>query len=196
MPIQRRTIVKALSGTSLGALALGFGYWWSNHENSEVRGSAGTSGPQQNASHSTDVVPAAKDAVVTLFGLSFKDADGMPVAMAKYQGKPLILNFWATWCAPCVEEMPELSQWQQESGDKLNIVGIGIDSADNVRKLAAKNKYQHQLIAAGTGGLELARLFGNAAGGLPFTVVISPRSSIEYRVLGRFEIAKLKSAIS
>ena len=188
--------MRALFSALAGIVALATGYWWRNEQKQGSAERFGTAGPQNGATHSSDVGPASADAVATLFGLTFNDPDGKPIPMVQYQGKPLILNFWATWCAPCVEEMPELSQWQIESGNKLNIIGIGIDSADNVRNLAAKNKYQHQLIAAGTGGLELARMLGNAAGGLPFTVVISPKSSIEYRVLGRFELSKLKASIS
>jgi thiol-disulfide isomerase/thioredoxin len=170
-----------LISAALGVPALALGVWWSAKDDSSTGGT----------SQSSDT-----DAVNTLFGLRFNDPSGTEVVLAKYRGKPLVVNFWATWCPPCVEEMPELSEWQSEAGNKVSIVGIGIDSPSNVQAFAAKNNFKHQLLVAGMGGSEIARLLGNPSGALPFTLVISARGLIVHKTLGRFSITTLKSAAS
>lgn len=89
------------------------------------------------------------------------------------RGQPAVVNFWATWCPPCVEEMPELSAFGDEFRDRgLRIVGIGIDSATNISQFSRKTPMSYPLLVAGTSGLELVRRLGNTAGALPFTVVV------------------------
>jgi thiol-disulfide isomerase/thioredoxin len=170
-----------LIAAALGGPALALGVWWSAKDDSSTG----------ETSKSSDT-----NAVNTLLGLSFNDPSGKPVALAKYRDKPLVVNFWATWCPPCVEEMPELSEWQLGAGDKVSIIGIGIDSPSNVQAFAAKNNFKHQLLVAGMGGSEIARLLGNPSGALPFTVVISAKGHIVHKTLGRFSITTLKSAAS
>jgi thiol-disulfide isomerase/thioredoxin len=133
-------------------------------------------------------------AITTLFGLSFENPKGESIPLSIYRGKPLVINFWATWCPPCVEEMPELSEWYKTEGSSVAIVGIGIDSPSNVREFVAKNKISYDLLIAGMGGTELSRLLGNSTGALPFTVVISPKETITLKVLGRFSLPVLKTA--
>jgi thiol-disulfide isomerase/thioredoxin len=132
--------------------------------------------------------------IKTLFGLSFENAKGESISLAKYRGKPLVINFWATWCPPCVEEMPELSEWNKRAGDSVGIVGIGIDSPSNVREFVAKNRISYELLIAGMGGTELSRLLGNSTGALPFTIVIAQNEVIALKVLGRFSLPALKLA--
>jgi thiol-disulfide isomerase/thioredoxin len=134
-------------------------------------------------------------AINTLFGLSFDNPQGESIAMAQYRGKPLVLNFWATWCPPCVEEMPELSEWYRSTNNSVSIVGIGIDSPSNVREFTSKNKISYPLLVAGMGGTELSRILGNASGALPFTIIISSKQSVALRVLGRFSLSALKTAV-
>jgi thiol-disulfide isomerase/thioredoxin len=183
-PSLRRTLLIAIL---LGAPALALGIWWA--------GKQSTNESDRTTQPNTSTVSDA-DAVNTLFGLSFNDPTGVSIALSKYRGKPLVINFWATWCPPCVEEMPELSEWQKEVGDSVKIIGIGIDSPSNVQTFVAKNTFNHQLLVAGMGGSEIARLLGNPSGALPFTVVISATGQITNRTLGRFSIAALKSAVT
>jgi thiol-disulfide isomerase/thioredoxin len=135
-----------------------------------------------------------KAAIKTLFGLSFENPKGESIPLANYRGKPLVINFWATWCPPCIEEMPELSEWYKADGKSVAIVGIGIDSPSNVREFVSKNKISYDLLIAGMGGTELARLLGNSTGALPYTVVISPKETFALKVLGRFSLPALKVA--
>jgi thiol-disulfide isomerase/thioredoxin len=138
--------------------------------------------------------PAADGAVQTLLSQSFPDPQGNPVALAQFASQPLVINFWATWCAPCVEEMPELSQIAQELRPLgLQVLGIGVDSQKNIAEFQSKLKVDYPLVAAGAAGVEILRQFGNPSGALPFTVLVGKESRIEGRLLGRFVASELKS---
>jgi thiol-disulfide isomerase/thioredoxin len=116
--------------------------------------------------------------------------------LSQWQGQTLIVNFWATWCAPCVEEMPELTALQTElAPSNIKIIGIGIDSSDNIREFTAKYKITYPLYIAGGSGIELSRQFGNQTGGLPFTVIIGPKGNIKKTYLGRLKMDQLRADI-
>lgn len=127
---------------------------------------------------------------------TFNDLDGQPVAMARWRDRIVVVNFWATWCPPCVEEMPELSELQQKYRDRgLQVVGLGVDSPDNIRKFSEQRPVAYPLLVAGAGGSELSRRFGNRAGGLPYTVVIDRSGRVTRRIIGRFKYQDLRDAI-
>ena len=133
------------------------------------------------------------DAVRQLMAESIPDPTGTPQALKQWQGKLLVVNFWATWCPPCVHEMPELSALQTElAGKNIQILGIGIDSEKNIAEFSAKHKISYPLFAAGMGGARLTRAFGNQAGGLPFTVLIGPNGQIHKTYLGQLKMDELR----
>ncbi len=137
--------------------------------------------------------PAPADPVATLFAGQLPDAQGTPQAMGQWKGKTLLINFWATWCAPCVEEMPELSGLQGEiAGRNAQIIGIGIDSPANIAQFTAKYKISYPLYVAGLNGAEVSRAFGNELGGLPFSVLVSPDGAIKKTYLGRLNLAQVR----
>ncbi|MBI1771316.1 MAG: TlpA family protein disulfide reductase [Burkholderiales bacterium] len=141
--------------------------------------------------------PPADKLVAQLMAQQFKDSDGKPQAMAQWQGKFLVVNFWATWCAPCVQEMPELSAMQQElKGKSVQILGLGIDSPTNIADFAKKYKISYPLVAAGMEGSELSRQLGNAGGGLPFTVLINGEGKVVKSYLGRLKMDELHTDIA
>ena len=134
-------------------------------------------------------------ALETFLGASWTDADGRPFDSAALRGRPLVLNFWATWCPPCVEEMPELDALSRELAPKgVQVVGIGIDSAAKIQQFAQKSRFSYPLLPAGAGGAELTRAFGNASAALPYTVVIGRDGRIRERILGRFKLDSLRKA--
>lgn len=134
-------------------------------------------------------------ALQRLLTQSLPDASGQSQSLAQYQGKPLVVNFWATWCGPCVEEMPELNALQQEIGP-VQILGIGVDSQENIAKFAQKYQIRYPLFVAGTGATDLLRQFGNQAGGLPFTALVGKDGKVKKIYLGRIKFDELRADLS
>ncbi len=138
--------------------------------------------------------PPADTAVGALMQLTLTDAGGQQQAMSAWQGKVLLVNFWATWCPPCVAEMPELEELQSERGPKgLQIIGIGIDSPTSSREFAEKHKITYPLLVGGLQGTEVSRSFGNEAGGLPFTVLIGTDGTVKQSYMGRLDMQKVRA---
>lgn len=134
-------------------------------------------------------------AVEALFATTLNDPAGKPEALSKYKGELLVVNFWAPWCAPCVEEMPELSTLATGQG-KVKVIGIGIDSPSNIAQFAGKHQIGFPLYTAGMNGTDLARNLGNATGGLPFTVVIGPDGQVRKTYLGRLKFKQFKADLA
>lgn len=146
--------------------------------------------------HRTTPSAAESTAVANLFAQTLPDLADKPQPLAQWRGKPLLVNFWATWCAPCVEEMPELSALQTERGaTSLRIVGIGIDSPANIREFAKKIQVTYPLYIGGIGGSELSRQLGNQAGGLPFSVLIGADGNVRKTYLGRLKLDEVRRDI-
>lgn len=123
--------------------------------------------------------------VAELHRLVLPDPQGKPQPFSQWQGKVLVVNFWATWCDPCREEVPALVRIQQKEGGRgLQIVGIGIDSADKIREFAAKFHINYPLAVAGLSAVDTSRKLGNAAGGLPFTVILDRNGRLAATHLG------------
>lgn len=151
--------------------------------------------------HHTALPPAepvaAKPAPSPLFEQLLPDASGIPHKLSQWQGKPLVVNFWATWCAPCVEEMPELSALQTALRTQgIHIIGISVDSPENIQKFAAKYHISYPLYVAGTNGVELSRQLGNTNGGLPFTVLFDKNGVAVKTYLGRLQMTQLRSDLA
>jgi thiol-disulfide isomerase/thioredoxin len=141
--------------------------------------------------------PAGEDAAVrVLFEQRMDAPSGESQSLAAWRGKVLVVNFWATWCPPCVDEMPDLNQLQKEFGAKAQIVGIGIDSAKNINEFIRKVPVSYPLLVAGVTGSELSRQLGNTTGGLPYTVLIDANGRVLDRISGRIKPDALRSAIN
>jgi thiol-disulfide isomerase/thioredoxin len=136
------------------------------------------------------------NAVGQLWSASVTNTDGKPQSLAAYKGHPVVVNFWASWCGPCVAEMPQLSALQQEYAKKgIQFVGLGVDSAANVKKFLQKVKVDYPVYIVGYGGADLARQFGNDAGGLPFTVVIDAKGTVRSTKLGQVKPDELRHSL-
>jgi thiol-disulfide isomerase/thioredoxin len=145
--------------------------WWSQR-----RGEAGTAAPLDAA----------------FWGQRFERPEGGELQFAALRGKPLLLNFWATWCAPCVEEMPMIDRFfREQSGNGLQVVGLAIDQPSSVRKFLQRTPVSYPIGLAGLEGTELLRELGNAAGGLPFTLAVSAAGAVAARKMGKLEQSDL-----
>lgn len=137
--------------------------------------------------------PAAS-AVEGLWQLSFTTPSGGQLAMASLRGRPLLVNFWATWCPPCVEEMPLLDAFARQQGDNgWQVVGLAIDQPSAVRQFLARTPVRYAIGLAGLEGTDLVRGLGNPSGGLPFTVVLGPDGTVRQRRIGKLARADLEA---
>lgn len=119
----------------------------------------------------------------TFFAARLPDLQGTEVAMSQWQGKPLVVNFWATWCPPCVKEIPDLNRLAAKH-EAATFIGVAIDTADNVRKFVVDVPIDYASVIAGHQGIDLVRALGNTAGGLPFTVLFRPDGTIYEVIMG------------
>jgi thiol-disulfide isomerase/thioredoxin len=124
------------------------------------------------------------------------DLAGRSRTLNEWQGRILVCNFWATWCAPCREEIPLLMAARQKYGAKgVEIVGIAIDNATKVRDYSSSFNISYPILLAEADGLELMRRLGNGAGGLPYTVITDREGSVVHRRLGAFHQGDLDAIL-
>ncbi|CAB3914415.1 MULTISPECIES: TlpA disulfide reductase family protein [Achromobacter] len=143
-----------------------------------------------------DAAPAdAGDPVAGLMQMQLPDLNGASHSLAGWKGQPIVVNFWATWCAPCVKEMPALDALQKKY-PQVRFVGIGVDSAANMQKFAEKVQVSYPLWVIGAGAIDTLRKLGNPSGGLPFTIVFNADGSINRKILGEVQPDDLDRTLS
>jgi len=165
-PSRRRWLVTASAGAA--AVALGVGaYLW-----------------QRRA--------RADGAVDALWALEFDTPEQTRLRMASLRGRPLVLNFWATWCPPCVREMPALDRFYRDHrAQGWQVLGLAADNAAAVRDFVARTPVTFPLALAGFEGIDLSRQLGNLSGGLPFTLVFGRDSQLLHRHIGETRYEQL-----
>jgi len=169
--MNRRLVV--LAGAGLAAAAIGAGTAWR-----QARRDAEDAG-----------VPEVS---IDLWGLEFQSLEGAPVKMSGWRGRPLLLNFWATWCGPCVVEMPLLDRFAREQPPTgWRVLALAVDQPDPVRRFIAERTLMLPVAIAGATGLDLSRHLGNSGGGLPFTAVFDSTGAAVERRLGLVSAALL-----
>lgn len=140
---------------------------------------AGLAWLRRNSDEQGDVDPS-------FWQMSFETPAGAPLSMQAFRGKPLLLNFWATWCPPCIEEMPMLDAFFRQSSAKgWQLLGLAIDQPSAVRTFLQRTPVSYPIGLAGMGGTELTKSLGNTSAGLPFTVVIGGGGQVLQRKMGR-----------
>ncbi|MEE9330929.1 MAG: redoxin domain-containing protein [Methylophilaceae bacterium] len=131
-----------------------------------------------------------------LFGTTLPDENGKQQKLSQWQGKTVVLNFWATWCAPCREEMPELSELHTEYLDKnVVVLGIALDEISAIKEFTTETPVSYPLFSAEDVGGQLAANLGNDKSALPYTVIIKPDGSIANTYFGRISKALLEEAL-
>ena len=120
-----------------------------------------------------------------IYASSFADLQGKPQSLAQWSNKLLVINFWASWCAPCLEEMPVFVRLQERFGAQgLQIVGIAADSTANAAKFAEKLKINYPILADEAGAIAFSKRAGNRLGLLPYTIVLSQKGDVVMTKLG------------
>ncbi len=155
--------------TVAGAAGLGMA-WWRN----QLPPAAGAA-----------VQPTDPSALAALWALRLERPEGGELVLDSLRGKPLLINFWATWCAPCVREMPEIDRFHTAFSPRgWQVLGLAIDSPSPVRAYLARVKVGFPIGLAGLDGTELVHTLGNPQGGLPFTVLIGANGAVLQRKIG------------
>lgn len=150
--------------------------------------------PSEKSSVQPNEIAASVGAVYTA---KFPDLQGNFQALGQWDRKLLVLNFWATWCGPCTEEIPILAKLQSKFGARgLQIVGIAADSATNVSSFAQTTAINYPLLMDEAGALQLSKRLGNRLGLLPHTVMFGPGGEIIYTKLGAISEIELDLIIS
>ena len=122
------------------------------------------------------------------------DIDGRMFEINDVSGKRYtILNFWATWCAPCVEEMPMLSEFHSKTKKEgISVIGLAIDNEKNVKEFLQKIKVDHHLLVAGGKGTNIMEKIGlNPSNSLPFTIMFDEHYNVQEIKLGKLTLNEL-----
>lgn len=131
-----------------------------------------------------------------LLSTVFPDLSGHPRKLADWQGRPVVCNFWATWCAPCREEIPLLVDLHGAyAGKGVEVVGIALDQLAKIQEFAANFKISYPLLVGDVRAIEILHALGNRAAALPYTVVLSRAGGIAWRKLGQVEPGELEPVL-
>lgn len=165
--MRRRSLLAG--GATLAALAGMAGLWWGRQDRQDA------------------------DALAVFWAQSWETPDGRTLLATEWRGRPLLLNFWATWCPPCVEELPLLDEFFLSGREQgWQVLGLAVDQPSAVRAYLARQPLSYPVGLAGLGGSELARALGNRQGGLPFSVLFRRDGSLAGRQLGRLSRQELQ----
>ena len=135
---------------------------------------------------------AADDNALDLWRMRFDQPDGQVLDMASLRGKPLLLNFWGTWCPPCIKEMPDLDRFAHQLAPQgWRVLGLAVDNPKAVREFLARAPVSYTIGLAGFEGAELSRKLGNTASGLPFTVSFDKLGQVRHRKAGATTLDEL-----
>ncbi len=130
--------------------------------------------------------PAQPPAVQSFWQQRFERPGGEGLDVAAFRGKPLLVNFWATWCPPCVEELPMIeSFWREHASKGIQVLALAIDQPSSVRRFLDRQPLTFPVGLAGLEGTGLAKSLGNANGGLPFSVFFKSDGGIYSQKLGQ-----------
>ena len=168
-PISRRQWLTVLGAS--GALAAGLGWFtWQRHQ--------------------ADALPIS--AAQTLWASEFDTPQGESLKLSSLRGKPLLINFWATWCPPCVQEIPLLVDfYRQNTAKGWQILGLAIDQPSRVKRFMTELDMPYLVGLAGLNGTELMKTLGNGNGGLPFTLALAADGSVLMKKLGQLHAPDL-----
>lgn len=155
---------------------------------------AGAAWQQRHAQRADaqQVQAPAGEPAFSLWQMKFERPDGGVLDMSKLLGKPVLLNFWGTWCPPCVKEMPELDRFAKRLGSAgWQVVGLAVDKAQAVRDFLARSPVSYTIGLAGFEGTEISRQLGNNQAGLPFTVAFDAGGQVTHRKAGATTLEEL-----
>ncbi|UXY14716.1 TlpA family protein disulfide reductase [Chitiniphilus purpureus] len=137
-------------------------------------------------------MPVAQAQQAPLYRHTLKTLDGKPAGFAQWRGKPLVVNFWATWCSPCREEIPEFVALQKRYAGKVQFVGVAIDEVAPVRTFIKQHRVNYPNLIGAADAMKLMQAEGNVVGGLPFTALYDAGGKRVAVKLGRLKGEELE----
>jgi thiol-disulfide isomerase/thioredoxin len=135
-------------------------------------------------------------APAAIWAASFRDPEGRPRALGEFQGRIVVLNFWATWCAPCREEMPGFQRLQGRWPGRVQFVGVSAEEVAKVAAFARSLGITYPLWVGGDEVIELSKRLGNSAGVLPHTVVLDGTGRVAAVKVGAYREAELDAILT
>ncbi len=131
-----------------------------------------------------------------VFAAVFDDLDGKPVALADFKGKPLVLNFWATWCPPCRKEIPDLVEIHDRYGGRgVILIGLAVEEKTRIPEFVQANKVNYPILVGKDKGIELLQALGNRSAGLPYTLVIDRQGKVVFSKRGAVTRERLEQVL-
>jgi thiol-disulfide isomerase/thioredoxin len=131
------------------------------------------------------------------FATQLPDENNQPQKLSQHRGKIMVVNFWATWCPTCREEMPDLSAFHKENvKNNITVLGIAVDEVALVKAYTTKTPLAFPIVASEDKGMELARDLGNDFGWLPYTIIIDRDGKVAKTIYGRIDKAILQTEIN
>lgn len=138
--------------------------------------------------------PVMSEAETGFWTTTLTDPEGKSLDLRTFQGRPLLVNFWATWCPPCVEELPMLNAFYQTNKARgWQVVGLAVDQPKAVQTFMQRLPLDFPVGMAGLGGVDLSRQLGNANGALPFTVVFDGAGRVQHQKIGKVSLSDLEN---
>ncbi len=134
---------------------------------------------------------------VLLPEFTLSDLSGRQHSIKEWQGKVLVINFWATWCPPCLKEMPEFEAMQKEYSQKgLQFIGVAIDDAEPVKDFIANKKITYPILLGQDSGTQLAHSLGNIVNTVPFTVIVDKKGQVVKTHMGELSRSALLEIVT
>ncbi len=169
--MKRRNVLFASTAVAAGLAGVGTAWWWRDRRQASL---------------------TAHSSVDPFWALEMETPHGEMLKISSLAGQPLLVNFWATWCPPCVEELPLLNRFHQEQQARgWRVLGLAVDQPSAVRAWLKKSPLDFPIAMAGLGGTDLSKRMGNLTGGLPFSVAFSASGEVLQRKSGQLLPADL-----
>ena len=174
-----RTVTLIIVALGAGALGAGIAWWMQQRD---------------HAHEVIEIQPPGPPTVAPAFTLN--DLHGNPRESSEWQGRTVVLNFWATWCAPCRREIPVLVELQaQHDPNELTVLGIAIDEADAVSEYVRQIGMTYETLVGQMDAIDVVTAYGNRIGALPYTVIIGPDNKIKWIHAGEVTAELLADAL-
>lgn len=129
-------------------------------------------------------------------GFSHASLDGGTIEASDFEGRPFLVNFWATWCAPCRREMPVLQEAGERHADSLAIIGLALDDAGPVSEFVDELGIEYPIAAGSDDVMRTQRAWGNSSGALPYTVLVDGEGAIRWQHYGEVSQEELDEALA